>query len=195
MLPAVVQPIVEWIQVEPTSEETKLAVFDGSEELAINGMARIALNSQTASFTIAMAASQGAAGPSSIAAVQITDGSAVVRGILGTADAAAVRQVLGVQGNRRTRVQDVNYAVKAADSYVGVATLTAPRTMTLPSAATYLGGAPLWIADESGTCSTERPIIVAAAGDDRIAGQPNVQLTSPFQKLAFHSNETNLWTL
>ncbi|KTS09743.1 hypothetical protein SB2_11860 [Methylobacterium radiotolerans] len=73
--------------------------------------------------------------------------------------------------------------------------LTAARTITLPNAAAYRPGQPLYVADESGACSSTLTITVATAGTDTIAGQPSVSMGSPYQKLAFHSNGLNLWTV
>ena len=78
---------------------------------------------------------------------------------------------------------------------MGIAALTAPRTITLPTANAYSQGQPLYVADETGACSTDKSIIVAAAGSDTIVGQPNQIIASPYGKFAFHSNGTNLWTV
>jgi hypothetical protein len=171
------------------------AVFDGGESLSIDEIPQVSLVSENTSFTLMVAAAQGAAGPSNIPAAQISDGGALGRQLIKAPDAAAAIALLGVPAVKPSRVQDVNYAVKATDTYVGYATLTAPRTVTLPAASAYLYGQPLWIADETGQCSTDDPIVVAAAGSDTIAGQPNAIIANPYGKLAFHSNGTNLWTL
>lgn len=170
-------------------------VFDGSEALAVNGAPAVTLVSQSTSLTLVVAAEQGPPGPSNIGAAQINDASAVGRNIVKATDASAVRTLLSLPSIGRHAVNDTNYSVAAADTYVALTALTAPRTITLPFADAYPLGQALWIADESGACSTEAPIIVAAAGGTTIAGQPNVVLASPFQKLAFHSNGTNLWTI
>jgi hypothetical protein len=72
--------------------------------------------------------------------------------------------------------------------------LTANRTLTLPSASSYPPAQTLYVADESGACSSALTITMAAAGSDTIAGQSSVAMGSPYQKLAFHSNGSNLWT-
>lgn len=106
-----------------------------------------------------------------------------------------MRLALGVPALGRANVNDVNYPVRASDTYVGVSAMTAPRTLTLPPASQYPPGQPLYVADESGACGTDKPIIIAAAGQDTIGGQPNVTLQSPYQKAVFHANGTNLWTV
>lgn len=95
----------------------------------------------------------------------------------------------------RKPVADQNYVAVALDAYIGLTSLTAARTITLPAAATYRAGQPLYIADESGSCSADVPITVQAAGSDTVAGQQSVSLKSPFQKIVLHSNGANLWTV
>lgn len=170
-------------------------VFDAAETRSIAQIPSVALVSQSTTLQLVVATSQGAPGPSSIASGQITDGTEIGRAVLKAADAAAARSALGVPSIGRSAVSDTNYPVKASDTYVGVSLLTAPRTLTLPPAANYPPGQPLYIADESGACGTDRPIIIAAAGQDSIGGQPNVSMQSPFQKAVLHSNGTNMWTL
>lgn len=94
----------------------------------------------------------------------------------------------------RKAVADANYLATSTDSYVGITSLTAARTVSLPAASSYAPGQTLYVADESGACAANMPITVSAAGADTIAGQPSVSMGSPYQKLAFHSNGTNLWT-
>lgn len=171
------------------------AVFDGSEGLSIDDVPQVALVSQSTSFQIVVATAQGAAGPSQIPAAQITDSTDIGRAIMKAENAAAVRSALNVAAFTRAAVQDTNYPVKATDTYVGLAKLTAPRTITLPAASAYPQGQPLYVADETGACSTDTPIIIAAAGSDTITGQPNVVMANPYGKLALHTNGTNLWTL
>ena len=170
-------------------------VFDAADRRTIDQVPAVALVSQSTTLTMVVAAAQGPSGPSQINAAAITDGTDVGRSVLKATDAAAARQALGVPSIGRSTVNDTNYSVKPTDTYVGVTALTAPRTMTLPPAANYPPGQPLYIADESGACGTSNPIIIAAAGQDSIGGQPNVSMQSPFQKAVFHSNGTNLWTL
>ncbi|AWB21255.1 hypothetical protein DA075_10310 [Methylobacterium currus] len=96
----------------------------------------------------------------------------------------------------RRVVAGQNASLAAADAYVAVTSLSAPVTLTLPPAANFEPGQPLYIADETGLCSADagRTITIAAAGSDTIAGQPAVTMGSPYQKLTFHSNGSNLWT-
>lgn len=170
-------------------------VFDGSEGLSIDQVPQVALVSQSTTLQIVVAAAQGPAGPSSIAAAQVSDSGATGRALMKAADAASARAALSVAAVGRKAVADANYAAQAADVFVAFTGLTAPRTVTLPLASTYQPGQALWIADETGLCGTDKPIIVAAAGSDTIGNQPNVTMQSPFQKLALHSNGSGLWTV
>lgn len=106
-----------------------------------------------------------------------------------------VRALIGVNPFEPKRLDDVNYAAKPVDRYVAYATLTPPRTVALSLEAQYLFGRTFWIADLSGACLSDRRIFARAAGDDTIAGQPSVFMASGFQKLVFHSNGSNLWTV
>lgn len=170
-------------------------VFDGSEARSIDDAGDLIFVSQSATFQLVVAASQGDPGPSNIPAAQISDSGAIGRQVVQAGDAATVRALLQLSSFSRRAVSDVNYAAQVADTYVAYAALTAPRTVTLPLASSYPPGQPLWVADETGNCSTDAPIIVAGAGGDTIAGQPNVSMASPYQKLALHSNGTDLWTV
>lgn len=100
-----------------------------------------------------------------------------------------------VRCNRRA-VADQSISLAATDAYVGVASLTANRTISLPPAAAFEPGQPLYVADESGACSYDagRTITVSALGSDTIAGRQSVVMGSPYQKHVFHSNGSNLWT-
>ncbi len=92
-------------------------------------------------------------------------------------------------------LRDVEGAAKPTDAEVGFVGPTAPRSVTLPAAADFSPGQPLYIADERGACGTDRPIIVAAASAETVAGQADVALASPYQKAVFHYDGTSLWIL
>lgn len=100
----------------------------------------------------------------------------------------------------RRAIQAQNDTANAADSYIAVTALTAPRAITLPAASLYAPGQPLYVADETGLCSADNglTITVSAAGSDRIVGfgtsGPTVTMGSP-SKFVFHSNGSNLWTV
>lgn len=77
--------------------------------------------------------------------------------------------------------------------YVGVTSLGAPATLSLPPASSMQEGALLTIADESGSCSSSNAITVARAGSDTIKGLTTIVLQIPYQILQLRSNGSNLW--
>ena len=101
---------------------------------------------------------------------------------------------VGAAATGRTAISDANYTIARTDVYVAMTALSSARTITLPSAATFAPGQPLYIADESGNAGTYT-ITIAAAGSDLIAGQSSASMTFGYQKLIFHSNGSNLWTV
>lgn len=170
-------------------------VFDGSVGGLIDETPQVTLVSQATTLRLVVATAQGPAGPSQIPAAQISDSGALGQSLVKAADAATARQALGVTAFGRVAVNDTPYSIKTTDTYVGVASLTAPRTLTLPQASAYPPGQPLYIADESGQCSTDNRIIIAASGSDTIGGQPSDFIANPYGKAALHTNGTNLWTV
>ncbi|MCJ2112975.1 hypothetical protein MKK64_17480 [Methylobacterium sp. E-025] len=96
-----------------------------------------------------------------------------------------------------TPVFDQNYVAQTTDTQIGFANLTVPRTVTLPDVDSYPLGQVLFIADESGQCSVDRPITIAAGvgTGDSIAGQPAIQLTDAYQGLGFRRGAANVWII
>jgi hypothetical protein len=98
----------------------------------------------------------------------------------------------------RRAIADANASLAAADSYTAVTSLTASRTISLPPAANYEPGQPLYIAAETDQVSFDVPLIISASGSDQIIGfgvkSSSVTMTSP-SKFTFHSNGSNLWTV
>lgn len=158
----------------------------------------------------------GPAGPSGVSGAstvsQLTDATSPFKA-LNVADAATQRQAMGAAAasdlvgvgqdtltalkgkvdRTRTTVSDAAYTILASDVYVAMTALTVARTFTLPAASAFPVGQPLYIADESGACSAINLITVAAAGTDTIAGQPTMTMGAPYQRIALHSNGSNLW--
>lgn len=93
-------------------------------------------------------------------------------------------------------VDNADTTLLADITYVGIVAMDKPVRIILPASNTYSREKTLYVADESGACSADTgiTITVAASGADTIAGQPSILLGSPYQKLAFHSNGSNLWT-
>ena len=106
--------------------------------------------------------------------------------------ALSVDSILGLFG--RTEVVDANYAATNNDIYVGMKVLTAARGVSLPLASSYATGKPFVVADESGACSATNTITITASGADTIAGEESIVMGTPYRKMTFHSNGSNLWT-
>ncbi len=97
--------------------------------------------------------------------------------------------------NTRTAVSDANYTAQTTDRSIAYTAITAARTVTLPSAASYPTGTRLLVFDESGSCSTTNTTTVAAAGSDTIDGAASGVISSAYGYLALQSNGSNKWTI
>lgn len=95
----------------------------------------------------------------------------------------------------REAIVDTSYTIQVTDAYVGMVSLSAPRTFTLPQASTYRPGQSLIVVDESGSCSSTMSITLQCVGSDTIAGASSVLIATPYQKLTLHSNGNNLWVI
>lgn len=96
-----------------------------------------------------------------------------------------------------TPAPDADYQALVTDVQIGFAVLTAARTVTLPDVDLYPMGQVLFIADESGQCSVDRPITVTtgAGTNDTIAGQVAIQITDAYQGLGFRRGAANVWII
>ncbi|SFG88162.1 hypothetical protein SAMN05192565_1151 [Methylobacterium gossipiicola] len=96
-----------------------------------------------------------------------------------------------------TPAPDADYQALVTDVQIGFAVLTAARTVTLPDVDLYPIGQVLFIADESGQCSVDRPITVTtgAGTNDTIAGQVAIQITDAYQGLGFRRGAANVWII
>jgi hypothetical protein len=97
--------------------------------------------------------------------------------------------------NTRTAVSDANYTAQTTDRSIAYTAITAARTVTLSSAASYPTGTQLLILDESGSCSATKTITIAAAGSDTVDGGANGVISSAYGYLALQSNGSNKWTV
>jgi hypothetical protein len=87
----------------------------------------------------------------------------------------------------RQGVNDVNTSWFSNDTeYLGYSTLTAARTVTLPSATTFTG-CKITIADETGNCSTSNTITLNRAGSDTIEGATSYVLSSANASVTLYS--------
>lgn len=97
-----------------------------------------------------------------------------------------------------TAVNDADYTILSSDVQVGVVSLTAPRTLSLPDVDAFPLGQDLVIADESGACSDTLTITIQPGpGTDDIIGGPDgptsIVLFSPYQSARFRRGAANLW--
>ncbi|MBB5762179.1 hypothetical protein HNR01_001799 [Methylorubrum rhodesianum] len=124
---------------------------------------------------------------SALAAAPVPDGHGGVRTV-GAALAAAAQR-------GHTTVSDADYQCLSTDVQVGMVSLTAARTVSLPDVDTFPLGQDLVIADESGACSESLTItIIPGSGTgDTIAGDGSIVLTSPYQAVRFRRGAANLW--
>lgn len=94
-------------------------------------------------------------------------------------------------------ILDTDYQALVTDMQVGYATLTAARTVYFPDVDTYPLGQDFIVADESGQCSPDRPLLLAPGpGTNDIIGDGTpIAITGPNQGLRFRRGRTNLWIL
>jgi hypothetical protein len=109
-----------------------------------------------------------------------------------TAGGISVAKLSEVQ--KRTAVADAAYTVLTTDRIVAYSSISAARAVTLPAASAYPVGVPLWIIDESGSCSGTNTITVNRAGSDTIDGATSFVLDAPYATVCLASNGSNKWT-
>lgn len=95
----------------------------------------------------------------------------------------------------RVAVADENYAMLPTDRMVGLVTLTASRTITLPAASSVQPGPQnaVFVCDETGNCGAATEIVMQRAGADTIGGNVNIALANAWGGILFISNGKNLW--
>lgn len=133
-------------------------------------------------------------------------GSAILKNAIGTtpgsvADGKVVADlasdVAGKASLGHTPAPDADYQALSTDVQIGFLALSAPRTVYLPDVDTYPLGQVLFIADESGACSPDRPITISTGPgtNDTIAGQTGVLMTDPYQGIGFRRGAANVWII
>lgn len=107
---------------------------------------------------------------------------------------AAANQFTHFRGAKitRTAVADTNYTVLITDQIVAVTSLSAPRTITLPSAATVGAGAVFTVKDESGNAATHN--ITVSHATQTIDGAASKTISVNYGLLNLYSNGTNWFT-
>ena len=123
--------------------------------------------------------------------VQFTTGSG---GLSGSAELVLSSSVLRIScGLKHRRVSvDTNYTIQTKDYYIGVDTAGAGDDITigLPNASALQDGQTFVIKDEGGQANLKN-ITVDAAGADKIDGENQVVLVSPFAAIQLYCNGSN----
>jgi hypothetical protein len=111
--------------------------------------------------------------------------------------AAAKLSEIGSAGSSvaKTTVSDANYTVLSTDRVIGIATLTAARTLSLPAASSFPTAQTLLMFDESGAASSSLAVTVAANGSDKIDGAASIAINSAYGFIALQSNGVAKWTV
>jgi hypothetical protein len=91
---------------------------------------------------------------------------------------------------------DADYQATSTDrQIIQTGTLTAPRTVTLPLAASVPKGTLLVVSDDSGTCGPVNTIIIARNTSDGIHGLASIYISTPWGSRVLESNGVNKWTI
>ena len=111
--------------------------------------------------------------------------------------AAAKLSEIGSSGSSvtKTTVSDANYTVLSTDRVIGIATLTAARTLALPAASAFPAAQTLLIFDKSGAASSSIAVTIAANGSDKIDGSASVAINSAYGFITLQSNGVAKWTI
>jgi hypothetical protein len=108
--------------------------------------------------------------------------------------AAAARAASGLNIYARTSVGDASYTILSTDRTVDTsATLTAPRTWTLPAANAVNPDDPIDIRDHFGGVSGTNTLTIAAAGTDTINGSSSVVINSQYGGIQLKSDGVSSW--
>ena len=106
---------------------------------------------------------------------------------------ATFRANLGV--DKLTQNGNSNYSILSTDKVVVTsATLTAPRTWTLPAANSVNAGYEIIVADLFGGVSSTNTLIIARAGSDTINGATSQTIGAQYGMRRFFSDGVSKWT-
>lgn len=112
-----------------------------------------------------------------------------------TAGGIAAAKLSEVVTAARTAIPDVAYAVLTTDRIVAYTSLSAARAVTLCAANAFPVGVPLWIIDESGSCSGTKTITAFSAEGDTLDGVGDAVLDAPYAAICLASNGAEKWTI
>ncbi|CAN5798004.1 hypothetical protein BH09VER1_BH09VER1_48450 [soil metagenome] len=95
----------------------------------------------------------------------------------------------------RTSFSNANYFATTCDRYLAqIGTLSASRTVTLPSASTYPADMPFTVNDESGSVTGSNKILIARAGTDTLnGGTTSLSITQPYAGLTLRTDGVSKW--
>ena len=95
--------------------------------------------------------------------------------------------------NSYIQIGDTDYTIEAGQTTVGVSTLTATRTLTLPAASSAKKGDIYTVVDESGDARGNKKIDIAPAGSDTINKGGSTGITRAFGSIALYSDGLSGW--
>lgn len=94
----------------------------------------------------------------------------------------------------RTIVSDVDHTIRLGEFLISYVSLSAGRTVSLPSASSLRSGQGFALKDESGLAGTHN-ITLDAAGSDTIEGSGTLSVTSNYGYVEFYTNGVDEWFL
>ena len=119
-------------------------------------------------------------------------------GVGGVADVPGLSGALAAKATlNHVALADVDYVATVNDRQIGFTSLTAPHSVFLPDVDEFPLGEVLFIADECGACSPDRPIYLIPQGqtNDTIAGEPGYTMSNRYQGIGLRRGAANVWIL
>jgi hypothetical protein len=134
--------------------------------------------------------------PAGLQLADAADTLAIAHGGTGQTSVAAARGANGLNIESRSVFSNGDVTASATDRYVAqVGTMTAPHTVTLPTAAAAGSAYTIVVADESGTVTTANTLTVHANGTDTIDGAVSTIITVGNGFRVLYSDGVSKWTV
>lgn len=176
-----------------TVQDANYTIGDTSTNTSTSVDSEIALFSSTGGKTLKRATGTGYAKiTSGVLSAQSTP-IPLADGGTNRTTALAARDASGLNIDQRTAVADADYTILATDRTVGLSSITATRTFTLPAANAVNAGQELKIIDESGGLTSAINLIVQRAGSDTINGATSSTFAAARTQLILVSDGTSKW--